>query len=238
MSGRDESEKTLAATTGWTEADYRGRLVLDAGVGAGRFAEVVANKGGDVVGVDLSRAIDAAYQNIGHRPNVHLVQADIFAMPFRDGTFDLAYSVGVLHHTPDTERAFARVAAAVRRGGAMAVYLYARYGPSHRFSDMIRVLTTRLPFPVLRALSAAAIPAYYPTSCPPSAACCASSRRSRSIRTGAGGGSTRSTGTRRATSGSTSIPRYSAGSARTASGTSRCSTSRSACAARSSRSRA
>jgi SAM-dependent methyltransferase len=161
MSGRSESEKTLAATTGWTEADYRGRLVLDAGVGAGRFAEVVANKGGDVVGVDLSRAIDAAFQNIGHRPNVHLVQADIFAMPFRDGTFDLAYSVGVLHHTPDTERAFARVAAAVRRGGAMAVYLYARYGPSHRFSDAIRVLTTRLPFPVLRALSAAAIPAYY-----------------------------------------------------------------------------
>ena len=161
MSGRSESEKTLAATTGWTEEDYRGRLVLDAGVGAGRFAEVVADKGGDVVGVDLSRAIDAAYQNIGHRPNVHLVQADIFAMPFRDGTFDLAYSVGVLHHTPDTAGAFARVAAAVRRGGAMAVYLYARYGPSHRFSDAIRVLTTRLPFSVLRALSAAAIPLYY-----------------------------------------------------------------------------
>ena len=161
MSGRSESEKTLAATTGWTEEDYRGRLVLDAGVGAGRFAEVVADKGGDVVGVDLSRAIDAAYQNIGHRPNVHLVQADIFAMPFRDGTFDLAYSVGVLHHTPDTAGAFARVAAAVRRGGAMAVYLYARYGPSHRFSDAIRVLTTRLPLSVLRALSAAAIPRYY-----------------------------------------------------------------------------
>ncbi len=161
MSGRDESEKTLAATTGWTEADYRGRLVLDAGVGAGRFAEIVSNKGGDVVGVDLSRAIDAAYQNIGHRPNVHLVQADIFAMPFRDGTFDMAYSVGVLHHTPDPAGAFARVAAAVRRGGALAVYLYARYGPSHRFSDLIRVVTTRLPLPILRALSAMAVPAYY-----------------------------------------------------------------------------
>lgn len=161
QNGRDESARTLEATTGWTEADYRGRLVLDAGVGAGRFAEVVANKGGEVVGVDLSRAIDVAYENIGRRPNVHLVQADIMAMPFRDGTFDLAYSVGVLHHTPDPERAFGRVAAVVRKGGALAVYVYARYGPSHRFSDAIRRLTTRLPLPVLRAMSALAVPAYY-----------------------------------------------------------------------------
>lgn len=161
MSGTDESERTLAATTGWSGEDYRGRLVLDAGVGAGRFADIVSSKGGDVVGVDLTRAIDAAYENIGGRPNVHLVQADIFAMPFRDGTFDLAYSVGVLHHTPDPATAFARVAAAVRHGGALAVYLYARYGPGHRASDMIRVLTTRLPLPVLRVLSALAVPAYY-----------------------------------------------------------------------------
>jgi SAM-dependent methyltransferase len=102
-----------------------------------------------------------AYQNIGRRPNVHLVQADIMAMPFREGTFDLAYSVGVLHHTPDPERAFGRVAAMVREGGALAVYVYARYGPSHRFSDAIRRLTTRLPLPVLRAVAALAVPAYY-----------------------------------------------------------------------------
>ena len=94
MSGTDESERMLAATTGWSGEDYRGRLVLDAGVGAGRFAEIASNKGAEVVGVDLSQAIDAAYENIGSRPNVHLVQADIFAMPFRDGTFDMAYSVG------------------------------------------------------------------------------------------------------------------------------------------------
>ena len=161
MSGTDESERMLAATTGWSGEDYRGQLVLDAGVGAGRFAEIVSSKGGHVVGVDLSEAIDAAYENIGRRPNVHLVQADIFALPFRDGAFDMAYSVGVLHHTPDPAAAFARVAAAVRQGGALAVYLYARYGPSHRFSDMLRVLTTRLPLLILLALSGLAVPAYF-----------------------------------------------------------------------------
>ena len=161
QSGGHESERTLEASTGWTEDDYRGRLVLDAGVGAGRFAEIVANKGGEIVGVDLSQAIDAAYQNIGRRPNVHLVQADIMAMPFREGTFDLAYSVGVLHHTPDPERAFSRVASVVRKGGAFAIYVYARYGPSARFSDAIRQVTTRMPYAVLRAVAALAVPAYY-----------------------------------------------------------------------------
>ena len=232
MSGTDESERMLAATTGWSGEDYRGQLVLDAGVGAGRFAEIVSNKGGDVVGVDLSQAIDAAYENIGSRPNVHLVQADILAMPFRDGTFDMAYSVGVLHHTPDPAAAFARVAAAVRQGGALAVYLYARYGPSHRFSDMIRVLTTRLPLPVLRAAERAGGPGVLPVS---RALAREGARRwcarSRFIGTGGGGGSTRSTGTRRVTSGSSSIRRSSAGSGPMASATSSCSTAPSACAA-------
>lgn len=159
--GTRESEQTLETTTGWTEADYRDHLVLDAGVGAGRFAEVVADKGGEVVGIDLTTAVDAAAANIGRRERVHLLQADIFAMPFRAGTFDLAYSIGVLHHTPDARAAFERVAAMVRPGGGLAVYLYARYGPGYRFADGIRRITTRLPERVMLSLSAAAVPLYY-----------------------------------------------------------------------------
>src|SRR6187399_1435520 len=93
------SEETLRATTGWQDDDFQGRRLLDAGVGAGRFAEQAAAKGAEVFGIDLTPAVDAAYQTLGHRPNVHLAQADIFALPFRPGTFDLAYSIGVLHHT-------------------------------------------------------------------------------------------------------------------------------------------
>jgi len=159
--GTHESEQALYAATGWTAEDYRGRLVLDAGAGAGRFAEVAAKHGGTVVGVDLTSAIDAAYANIGERDNVHLVQADIFRLPFRDGTFDLAYSIGVLHHTPDPRAAFARVAAAVRKGGGFATYLYHRYGPVRRVTDLIRTVTTRLPLKVMFVLSAAAVPLYY-----------------------------------------------------------------------------
>lgn len=161
VNGTDESERTLAATTGWRDEDYKGCLVLDAGVGAGRFAEIVMKKGGEVVGIDLTTAVDAAYVNIGRHEKVHLIQADIFAMPFREGTFDLAYAIGVLHHTPDPPTAFSRVAATVKKGGSFAVFVYPRYGPGHHFSDALRKVTTRLSLRLVLAMSAASIPLYY-----------------------------------------------------------------------------
>ncbi|HEY5908140.1 MAG TPA: methyltransferase domain-containing protein, partial [Vicinamibacteria bacterium] len=160
-SGRRESEQTLEGVTGWSERDYSGRLVLDAGVGSGRFAEIAAAKGGEVLGFDLTNAVDAAFENIGRHPRVHLVQADLFHMPFRPRSFDLAYSVGVLHHTPDPRAAFAHLASRVRTGGGLAVYLYHRYGPGHHGSDALRHLTTHLPRRLMLGLSAAAIPLYY-----------------------------------------------------------------------------
>jgi SAM-dependent methyltransferase len=155
------SEDALNAVTGWRDDQYRGRRLLDAGVGAGRFAERAADKGAEVFGVDLTTAVDAAYRNIGARPGVHVIQADIFALPFRPHTFDLAYSIGVLHHTPDPAQAFRRVADVVRPEGRFAVYLYSRYGISHRMSDLIRPVTTRLPHGVMWGLSALAVPLYY-----------------------------------------------------------------------------
>ena len=159
--GTTESQDGFALKTGLRAEDVRGRLVLDAGVGAGRYAEVMARWGAEVVGVDLTRAVDAAAENLRPWAGAHLVQADIFALPFREETFDLAYSIGVLHHTPDTAAAFRRVAAMVKKGGQLAVYVYHAGGLMRYVSDTLRIVTTRLPRPVVYYASTVAIPLHY-----------------------------------------------------------------------------
>lgn len=156
----NESEKRFTETTGFVEGDVKGRLLLDAGIGAGRFAEIVSRWGGEVIGIDLSYAVDASYKNIGKRPNVHIVQADIFNLPFRSETFDHMYSIGVLHHTPDTRKAFASLVPFLKKGGAFAVFIYER-AIYLRYSDLWRKVTVKLPLKVMYLISAVSIPLYY-----------------------------------------------------------------------------
>lgn len=160
LNATDESEKTFHGKTGWTPGDLKGKLVLDVGVGAGRFAEVVSRWGGEVVGIDLSFAVDAAFENIGRRENVHIVQADLFHLPFVASRFEAMYSIGVLHHTPDTRKAFESVVPLLKKGGEFAVFVYA-YGHYSHFSDTWRKITTRVPYRFLYYLTALSVPLYY-----------------------------------------------------------------------------
>lgn len=160
LNNTDESDKTFRYKTGWEPEDIKGKLILDVGVGAGRFADVVSRWGGEVVGIDLSFAVDAAYKNIGNRKNVHIIQADIFNLPFKNESFDHMYSIGVLHHTPDTNKAFKSVVPFLKKGGEFAVFIYEK-GFYHRYSDIWRKVTVRLPLRVMYVLSAVSIPLYY-----------------------------------------------------------------------------
>jgi ubiquinone/menaquinone biosynthesis C-methylase UbiE/uncharacterized protein YbaR (Trm112 family) len=158
-----ESETTFTEKTGFARKDIEGKLVLDVGCGMGRFSDVVSRWGGTIVGIDLTSAVEAASANIGRRDNVHLAQADVFALPFRDETFDIIFSIGVLHHTPDTRAAFDQLPRLLKPGGKIAIWVYTslmlRW--SRTSSDIYRRLTTRLPKRFLYALSHFAIPLYY-----------------------------------------------------------------------------
>jgi SAM-dependent methyltransferase len=110
-----------------TRGEFEGKAVLDVGCGLGGFAEYARRWGATrVVGVDLSAAIDAARERLGD--DVELVQGDIYAMPLAEGSFDLAYSIGVLHHLPDPERGFRAVVQTVRPGGLVFAWVYGREG--------------------------------------------------------------------------------------------------------------
>jgi SAM-dependent methyltransferase len=122
--GRKESEETFTEKTGFVESDLRGKLVLDVGCGAGRFLDVASRWGATVVGIDLSFAVEASQKNVGGRPNVSVVQADVFRLPFRDATFDAIFSIGVLHHSRDTREAFLQLPKLLKEGGDIAVWLY------------------------------------------------------------------------------------------------------------------
>jgi len=147
----EESRESFILKTGIELSDLEGKLVLDAGCGMGRFSDVCAKAGARVVGVDLSQAVEAAFDNVGFEPNVSIVQADIFNLPFKKGRFDIVFSIGVLHHTPDTRRAFLSLVPFLKPGGRISIWVYAK--PKWRgsvipyryvFSDMIRLVTTRL----------------------------------------------------------------------------------------------
>ena len=101
----------------------RGKLVLDGGCGNGRYAKLANDWGARVVAVDISAAVEIASRT--RRPaNVDVVQADLFKLPFRPNTFDLAYSVGVLHHTPDARGAFKAIQPLVKPGGFFSIFVH------------------------------------------------------------------------------------------------------------------
>jgi SAM-dependent methyltransferase len=156
-----ESEETFRAKTGLSPEEVAGRLLLDVGCGMGRFADVVSRWDGRVIGIDLSLAVEAAYANLSDRDNVRIMQADLFRLPFRPATFDIVYSLGVLHHTPDCEKAFRQLVPFLRPGGRLCVWVYGYLGAWARVARIYRRLTVRMPPRLLHALCHVAIPWYH-----------------------------------------------------------------------------
>ncbi len=91
--------------------------VLEAGCGAGRFTEVLLERGAWVTSVDLSRAVEANQSNFGDCPRHRVAQASILDLPFAPGGFDLVLCLGVVQHTPDPEATIAALFRQVRPGG-------------------------------------------------------------------------------------------------------------------------
>ena len=155
-------DRDFRMKTGLRPEELQGKLVLDVGCGMGRFAEVATRWGARVVGVDLSAAAEVAAKNLKDREFVAF-QADVFALPFLPGSFDIIYSVGVLHHTPDCEAAVKMLEKYLKPGGILAVWLYSGYNKWYRFSDIWRHYTSSMKPTTLHTILKVAVPVLYNT---------------------------------------------------------------------------
>lgn len=103
---------------------FKDQLVLEGGCGKGRHTSLAARWGvREVIGVDLSDAVETAFVATRDLPNAHIVQADIYHLPLARA-FDYAFSVGVLHHLPDPRAGFKSLAATVKPGGHLSAWVY------------------------------------------------------------------------------------------------------------------
>ncbi|MFQ5867210.1 MAG: methyltransferase domain-containing protein [bacterium] len=163
--GRSESKDTFVEKTGIELEKLRDKIVLDAGCGMGRFMEVVQPYAKEAVGIDLSFAVNSAYENLKKFDNLHIIQADVLNLPLKKNSFDYIYSIGVLHHTPDTKKAFMNLAGLLKSGGEIAIWVYSNEKSytciKNKFTDFYRLFTVHIPKKLLWYLSHLAIPFYY-----------------------------------------------------------------------------
>src|SRR6202790_4100093 len=110
---------------------YHGKRVLEVGFGAGTDFIQWLRAGARVSGIDLTpEALDNLTRRIqayGLPAPEQILVADAEELPFESDTFDLGYSFGVLHHSPDTEKAMAELVRVVQPGGEIKIMLYNRH---------------------------------------------------------------------------------------------------------------
>ena len=121
--GLDISRQRLFAASHWPER-MEGVTILEAGSGAGRFTEVLATTGANVLSFDLSSAVDANQSSNGHNDNVLIFQARIEAAPVAPASMDKVMCLGVIQHTPDPAASFRALAKYVRPGGDLVIDCY------------------------------------------------------------------------------------------------------------------
>jgi SAM-dependent methyltransferase len=123
VSGVNSSAKRFFEETRWPP-QLKDELILEAGSGAGIFTEHAASTGATIISFDYSLAVEANYARNGKLPNVLILQADIFHMPFAPAIFDKIFCFGVLQHTPSPEKAFYQLVRGLKPGGRIAIDVY------------------------------------------------------------------------------------------------------------------
>ncbi|MCA1707439.1 MAG: class I SAM-dependent methyltransferase [Actinobacteria bacterium] len=126
---------------------------FDLGCGSGRWARLVAERVGVLHCIDASEAaLEVARRNLGEVDNCKFHHASVDQIPLADGSMDFGYSLGVLHHIPDTQAGLRECARKLKPGAPFLVYLYYAFDNRPRWfmflwklTDLLRRAISRLP---------------------------------------------------------------------------------------------
>jgi len=108
----------------------KGKKILEVGVGAGTDFLQWVRAGALAYGIDLT---EEAIEHVKHRLNLYGLKAEDYAvadsenLPFAENSFDMVYSWGVIHHTPDTQKAFHEIIRVCKPGGKILIMIYHRH---------------------------------------------------------------------------------------------------------------
>lgn len=134
---------------------------FDLGCGSGRWAQIVASRVGLLHCIDASaEALEVAKRNLGGSAKSQFHHASVDAIPLQDASCDFGYSLGVLHHVPDTAAALTSCVAKLKPGAPFLVYLYyafdnrpAWFRLLWKFTESGRFILSRSPYPLRYAAS-------------------------------------------------------------------------------------
>lgn len=108
---------------------FRDSVVLDAGCGNGRLVEYVLNFAPKlVVGLDYSDSVDLAFKRTRHCKNILIVQGSILAPPLKRNSYDIIYSLGVIHHLENPEKGLHCLGHLLKQNGKMHIWTYSKEG--------------------------------------------------------------------------------------------------------------
>lgn len=139
---KDATKKIFFSTLNLVNEDIKNKIVLDAGCGNGRFSDLISDLNPDLLVIaDVSDGIYQAKKKIENKNlNFIAVKGDLNKIPFKYAIFDIIYSWGVIHHTPNPRFTFDNISKLCRINGRFGIYVY-KQNPEYKFNNMnIRLL--------------------------------------------------------------------------------------------------
>lgn len=165
----DQSELSEEILSGWFDYYFdifpwqnlpEKPVGFDMGCGSGRWAKFAALRVGKLFCVDASeKALETAKNNLTGN-NIEFVHASVDELPFDDNSMDFAYSLGVLHHIPDTAEGIKSCVKKLKPNAPFLIYLYYAFDNRSlwfrllwKLSDVFRQVVCRLPFKIKKTVT-------------------------------------------------------------------------------------